>query len=203
MLITIGVIQLGGAMLPGVDFALVVKNTLQRSRKSGIYTAAGIAMGLTVHLSYGFLGVVTLLKHSPTAFHIFKLICAAYLAYLAIQLIRHPIKSGNFNEALEVQGNSTSKWQSFKEGFICNVFNPKAIVFFVSFFALILQGNPPLPLKFIYGLEIIIVTFFWFSSLAILITLPVFKKALDRAQTGIGYGLALMLLCLAASIFFL
>lgn len=203
LVITVGMIQLAGAMLPGVDFALVVKNSLSRSRRAGVFTALGIATGLLVHLSYGFMGLLTLLKTSPTAFGVFKSICAAYLTYIGINLLRHPIDHIAVTASPEhTMSFEMDSWRAFREGFICNVFNPKAIVFFVSFFALILQSNPSTPMKFVYATEIIFVTFLWFSALALLITTPFFKNALGRAQKVISYGLAALLLLFAGSIFF-
>lgn len=200
--ITIGLIQLTGAMLPGVDFALVVKNALYRSRRAGVYTAAGIASGIIVHLCYSFLGVIALLQHYPNAFQIFKLICAGYLFFIGVNLLKHPIVGQDVEKAFDSNRERDSAWQSFKEGFFCNVFNPKVVIFFLSLFTMILQDNPSWALRFGYGLEIVLITFTWFSLLAFLITMPLFKRTLDKLQKVISYTLGVLLVLLACSIFY-
>lgn len=49
-LMTMAIVNLLGAMSPGPDFVLVTKNSLVHSRKAGIFTAIGIALGIKVAL---------------------------------------------------------------------------------------------------------------------------------------------------------
>mgnify|MGYP006888284835 FL=1 len=49
---SIALIALLGAMLPGPDFAIVTKNTVLHSRKSGYFTSFGVGAAILVHMSY-------------------------------------------------------------------------------------------------------------------------------------------------------
>jgi threonine efflux protein len=42
---------------PGPDFAIIVRNGLLYGRKNGLFTALGIASGISVHISYTLLGL--------------------------------------------------------------------------------------------------------------------------------------------------
>ncbi|HAT8180793.1 TPA: lysine transporter LysE, partial [Legionella pneumophila] len=55
---------------PGPDFAITVKNSLVYSRRSGLLTALGIALGSLVHISYTLLGLGLLITKTPILLHI-------------------------------------------------------------------------------------------------------------------------------------
>src|SRR3990167_823924 len=50
---------------PGPDFAIVVRNSLIYSRKTGLFTALGIALGILVHVSYTLLGLGLVIAKNP------------------------------------------------------------------------------------------------------------------------------------------
>src|SRR5919201_1591071 len=64
---------------PGQDTALTIRNTLAGGRRSGIETAAGVAVGQTVWTLAASAGIVALLRASEPMFHALKLVGAAYL----------------------------------------------------------------------------------------------------------------------------
>lgn len=51
-LIVVVTITLLAVISPGQDFAMVTRNSLMLSRRSGVLTALGIGLGVTVHVSY-------------------------------------------------------------------------------------------------------------------------------------------------------
>ena len=61
-LVTIGLLMLFASILPGPDFALVTKNTVLYSRRSGIYTAFGISCAVLIHIAYCGLGLAIVKK---------------------------------------------------------------------------------------------------------------------------------------------
>ena len=117
---------------------------------------------------------------------------AAYLFYLGLNLIRQP--QHGINTSVHYQTNTTTLFQSFKEGFLCNLLNPKVMAFFFSLFPLIMPHILSPIEKLGYALEILIITLVWFVSLALLITLPRFKTLLDQIQQWISYGLGSLLI---------
>src|SRR5207342_1688919 len=68
---------------PGQDTALTIRNTISGGRRSGIATAAGVAVGLATWTVAASAGVVTLLSASEPAFRALKLAGAAYLSFSA------------------------------------------------------------------------------------------------------------------------
>ncbi|MET4727496.1 threonine/homoserine/homoserine lactone efflux protein [Lysobacter enzymogenes] len=49
---------------PGPDFAMVSRNSLLQSRRAGVLTALGIALGVWVHVGYTLLGVGLVIRES-------------------------------------------------------------------------------------------------------------------------------------------
>ncbi len=72
---------------PGQDTALTIRNTLSGGRRSGIATAAGVALGQAVWTLAASAGLVALLSASEPAFRALKLAGAAYLVYLGAQTL--------------------------------------------------------------------------------------------------------------------
>jgi threonine/homoserine/homoserine lactone efflux protein len=76
-----GVIQLG-AMSPGPDFAVVVRQAAVTGRRGGMAAALGVACGVFVWAAAAAVGVAAVLAASAPAFTITKIIGAGYLFYL-------------------------------------------------------------------------------------------------------------------------
>lgn len=82
---TVTLVHLLAVMSPGPDFIMVMKNALTYSRKAGIWTAIGIATGISVHVFYSLAGLAFIIAQSILLFNTFKLLGAAYLIYLGIK----------------------------------------------------------------------------------------------------------------------
>jgi len=57
---------------PGPDFAMVSRNSLLLSRRTGVLTALGIAAGVCVHVTYTLLGVGLLIQQSLWLFNLIR-----------------------------------------------------------------------------------------------------------------------------------
>lgn len=173
-------IVLLAVMAPGPDFAVVTKNAFCYSRKAGIFTTLGIATGTLIHVSYCLFGLAIIITKSLLLFTIIKYIGAAYLIYIGIKAIfsknAEPIK------ITEVQQATMSNSQAFRQGFLCNLLNPKAILFFLALFTLILKPNTPLVMQIVYGLLNPVIAIIWFSILSYLITHRSVKNSLGKVQ---------------------
>src|SRR5215204_3988997 len=78
---------------PGPDTALTVRNSIIGGRRTGVSTAAGIAVGQMVWTIAASAGIAGLLQASQPAFAALKIIGAAYLVFLGIQSILAAVRS--------------------------------------------------------------------------------------------------------------
>jgi len=116
---------------PGQDTALTIRNTLAGGRRSGVATAAGVALGQTIWTLAASAGVVALLGASEPAFRALKLAGAAYLVYLGVQSIVAALSRGKQGPRLR-GGTSVAPSRALRQGVSSNLGNPKMAVFFVS-----------------------------------------------------------------------
>jgi len=170
--ITVGLISLLAAISPGPDFILVLQNSLMGSRKVGIYTAIGVAAGLSVHCFYTVIGFAVVIQESQWIYSLIKYLGAVYLAYIGFKLLLS-MKSKpatcpggmNFSEKETV---STS--QAFTRGFLCNVLNPKASLFVLSLFSQVVSFSTSWIKQMVFIMEMVSITCVWFVFIAILLT---------------------------------
>ena len=69
-----------------------------------------------------------------------------------------------------------------RQGFVCNLLNPKAILFFWSLFSVIISSTTPFWLQSAMALEMMFVNFWWFAFVAYVATHPKLRKPLSRFQ---------------------
>ena len=75
-------------VIPGPDTAMVTKNAVVGGRRSGVYAALGVALGLTIWTAAAALGIAALLRASSVAFDALKIAGAIYLTWVGIQMLR-------------------------------------------------------------------------------------------------------------------
>lgn len=179
--ITIGFIGLLGAMSPGPDFVVVVKNSLLSSRRAGFFTALGVGLGMLVHVAYTLVGIGFIVSQSILLFSIIKYAGAAYLIYLGIALLRTK-KSDKQILAVRVLGERKKipARQALGNGFLTNVLNPKVTVFFLSIFTQVVGVATPFFVQAAYGIEVATIVFVWFAVLAYLLTITHIRAAFSR-----------------------
>jgi RhtB (resistance to homoserine/threonine) family protein len=180
-LITVAVIHLFAVMSPGPDFAMVSRNSLIYSRRIAIYTALGIALGISIHVAYCILGLGLVISQSILLFNLIKYVGAGYLIYIGYKSIRS--KPADTTEvAVEKATVDISKSHAIWSGFLTNVLNPKATLFFLALFTQVMDPNTPKSIQLFYGIEMMIITFVWFAFIALLFSNPLIKNKIKKVQ---------------------
>lgn len=174
MYFEIFIVGILAGLSPGPDFFVVMKNSLGFGRRVGIATALGIALALIVHISYTVLGFTYIMEKTPSLFITIKLLGAFYLIWLGYQGIRSKPNTEGIQETQKMnEGKTFSK--GFVEGFLCNVLNPKAALFFLSIFSQFISSDTKEWIRWIYGAEIIFAVGLTFTVLAIVMSYQKFK----------------------------
>ena len=169
---------------PGPDFVMAVRNSVMYSRRAGIMTAIGFGLGVAIHVAYCLGGLAIIIAKSVLLFTILKFIGAGYLFYVGA----------------EKKKLVMSDYMALRSGFITNLFNPKATMFFLALFTQVMNPNVALPIQLMYGLTIVSMTMLWFMIVATVLTTPAIRnrfirlsKWLDRACGGIFIALGIKL----------
>ena len=118
---------------PGLDTALVIRNTTRGGEKDGFVTNIGICSGLFFHASLSAVGISLLLSQSPQLFQTVKMIGALYILYLGVQGLRQSFLSSTKNKETTSDKGDFSLVKSFREGLLSNALNPKTAIFYLAF----------------------------------------------------------------------
>ncbi len=191
-LVFVGVMALG-QFSPGPDMLLLTRTALASGRKSGCWTAIGIACGLAFHAAIAVTGVATLLEKGGWISTTLKCIAAAYLIWLAIQLIRSGLKAGSLKVGKSTTVSDTS-FANWKRGLLCNLLNPKVAVFLAGVTApfLVIGDVPdrwPLMLWATIVLEGIVLWCVWVFLLQARIIRECYLKAAHWFDLAFGVAL--------------
>ena len=157
-------------MTPGADTLLVVRNVLRGGRRDGFATMIGICSGLYVHALLSALGVSMILMHSATAFIVLKIAGVCYLVWLGIQSLRSAARTAATVQAPGAQGTGVPALQSFREGFLTNLLNPKVIVFYLALLPQFIgPGDPVLQKSLLLAVIHFVEGILWFTVVSILV----------------------------------
>ena len=165
--LTVAFVHLLAVASPGPDFAIVVRESVTHGRTAGTWTALGVGAGILVHVTYSLLGIGLIVAQSAVLFNLLKWLAAAYLLYLGIKALRSG-PAPDPDAVTQIAGSARSARGAFVSGFITNGLNPKATLFFLSLFTLVINPHTPLAIQAGYGLYLACATAAWFSLVALL-----------------------------------
>ena len=162
---TVALVHLLAVASPGPDFAVVVRESVTQGRRVGSWTALGVGCGIFVHVAYSLLGIGLIVSQSIVLFNLFKWLAAGYLLYLGWRALR--ARPMSLDTADEVDTTSDrSPWQAFVVGFVTNGLNPKATLFFLSLFTVVISADTPLWVQAGYSVYLAGATALWFLLVA-------------------------------------
>jgi RhtB (resistance to homoserine/threonine) family protein len=154
---------------PGPDFIIVSRQSLRYGKKAGILTALGIGTGNLIAILYTLFGLGVLIIQYKFIFNIIKFGGAGYLIYLGFNALKS--KGINFISFQDQEkDNRKNKKNSFLVGFWTTLLNPKAVLFIVSVFTLVVSPNTSFFNKAIYGIWEVFLVVIWFILVATLLT---------------------------------
>ena len=178
-LVLITFVHLLAAASPGPDFVLVSQQALSRGRTAALLTSLGIALGLAIHIVYSVAGLATIIAHSEQLLWGIKLVGGCYLLYLGgkgLMAKASPVTQ----QAQTAPQTADSPWRQVGMGFLCNALNPKAPIYFVSVFTIVLSPEMPLYQLAIYGAWMMVLQFGWFALISCFLAKPAISEKFRR-----------------------
>ncbi|MFA5927279.1 MAG: LysE family transporter [Patescibacteria group bacterium] len=178
--VTVVLIHLLAVMSPGPDFAMISRNSLVYSRKIGIYSALGLALGIMIHVTYSLVGIGFIISQSIILFSTIKLLGAAYLIWIGYKSLKaKPVQQSAERNS---QSKVISRSNAIRMGLLTNALNPKVTLFFLALFTQVINPATPLVLRIAYGLETSLMTFLWFSFVATVLSHRKIKERFQAVQ---------------------
>lgn len=135
-------------LLPGPNSLYVLAVAAKRGVRAAYQAAAAVVVGDTVLMVLAAAGIGSLLSAYPNVFVAIKYAGGTYLVWVGIQLIRGAVVRWRHGAALaamaaeEMQNDAS---HPFKRALAISLMNPKAILFFLSFFIQFVDPAYPHP----------------------------------------------------------
>ena len=121
-------------LLPGPNSMYVMTVASRFGVAAGYRGAAGIFLGDLILMTLAATGVASLFQANPALFVALKYVGAAYLGYLGLGLLRSAVARWRGTEARVSEGPEVGPGRPFQVALAISLMNPKAILFYVSFF---------------------------------------------------------------------
>ncbi|MCX7272126.1 MAG: LysE family translocator [Burkholderiales bacterium] len=125
---------------PGQDTVYIVGRSAAAGLPAGIAAALGVSAGCLFHVGAAVLGVSALLASSAALFDALKLAGAAYLAWIAIGMLRaawrarrEPVMAPAASPDQSCAATPIGFWPVLRQGALTNLLNPKVALFFLAF----------------------------------------------------------------------
>lgn len=151
-------------MSPGPDFVMITTRTLQSGKRAGILVALGLGIGILGHSVFALFGLTYIIQKSILIFTLIKIIGSLYLLWMAWHLLQS--KKTESEEHISAERRHISAWSNIKTGFLTNILNPKASLFFLAVFSQVVSPETSLFIKSLYAGEMVLMTIVWFSLVA-------------------------------------
>jgi leucine efflux protein len=139
-------------LLPGPNSIFVLTTSARYGVRAGYRAAAGVFLGDWVLMGAAALGVASLLRAYPPVFMAVKYAGAAYLAYvgtmMAVSAFRRRRSPAAESAAVRDSAppfDAGPVRRPFRRALVISLLNPKAILFFISFFIQFLDPTYPYP----------------------------------------------------------
>lgn len=187
------------ALAPGPDILFVLAQSALHGRNAGFLVTLGLCTGLLGHTAAVAIGVAAVFQASALAFTALKLAGAAYLLWLAWQVLRAQV-----SEPGNVEAPAASRGVLYRRGIVMNLTNPKVSIFFLAFlpqFADPARGSIPIQMVEL-GALFMLATALVFGAIAALAgtigqalarSVRV-RRAMNRIAAAVFAGLALRLI---------
>ena len=200
-LISIALIHLFALMSPGPDFFFVTQSAIRQSRSHALCAALGIALSILVWSICAVSGLHYLFQKMAWLQHVLMICGGLYLCYLGVQLLKSAFKPTTEN--VSVQNETPNVLKSRKklliQGFLTNMANPKALVYFSSVFALAINTDATLfQQSSLLGL-VFIESLLWFALVAVLFStskINFYYQKFSQKIDGITGGIFISFGCL-------
>lgn len=186
-------------IVPGPDFFVVANKSISGTTKNGIMATLGITTAHLVYSSFAALGLIFILTSSYYIFTTIKILGSLYIAYLGIKILLNAHKKIEINQF--AKKDKTSCLNSYKQGFISTILNPKAILFYVSVLPQFVTAQDGTSKLLLLSSSVILIIFIWFALCSYIFNYIKILFNNNKIRLVFDYIIGLTLMTLAINLF--
>lgn len=173
----------------------MVQNSARYGRQTGVAVALGLAVGIAIHATLSISGISLLVHRDPTLYNVVQIAGGAYLFWLGTGALKSALRSPDSGVTKTAAQLSTHR-EAFIKGLTTNLFNPKALVFFVSLLSTLIPATMSGTGRVSAIFLLFAMGFFWFAMLASVLTTRAIQQRLQRITRAID-ALTALVFCTA------
>lgn len=187
---------------PGPNMLFVMSIAARHGLRVAVMAMAGCMTALLIMMSISAAGLGALLQAFPTVFEALRLMGAAYLAYLGVQVWRSPVNDTS-TETTEMAPTApvANTGAIYRQAFLVAASNPKAILFAAAFFPQFINPQAAqLPQFAILLTTFAVIEVSWYfiyaasgKRLSAYLQRPAVLRAFNRATGGVFVGFAALM----------
>lgn len=185
------------AMAPGPDTFLTLRATVVGGRRRGVVTAAGITTAGAAQGVLAATGLGAVLAAAEPVFLAVRWAGVAYLTWLGVSAIRDALRRDGSVWAVG-EGRSTVRDRTaFRQGFVCNITNPKVLAFNLAVLPQFVGAGEGLPTLLAYALTLVAIgavvlgIVVWIAAKASgALVRPTFRRGVDGVTGVVMLGFA-------------
>jgi RhtB (resistance to homoserine/threonine) family protein len=182
---------------PGPDFVVTVRYSTARSRRDGALVGLGVCSAIAIWAGTSMFGLVAVLSQISWLYDTVRLAGALYLVYLGVQSLLSARKRQEVPAAPVEEVAERSAWRIWRVGFLTNIGNPKAAIFFGSLFSALLPAHTSVWLEVTALALMLTLAIGWFSSVAFLFSLSPVTRAYRKVKRGVDAVTGFIFIALA------
>jgi threonine/homoserine/homoserine lactone efflux protein len=185
---------------PGPDMLFILGCGMRSGPRAGLLATAGVATSEAVHVAVAAAGLAALFAAVPVAFTTVRIVGAAYLVYLGVQMIRH---RNDLVDDAPAGAAAMSARKAYLAGLTTNLLNPKMVTFTIAFLPqFVVPAHGQVWLQFaVLGAILIVLEFLVDGTVGLLAgrigswlrTRRTARRRIDTATGGIFIGLGVRL----------
>lgn len=172
-------IQLVGVVSPGPSVALILGVATTQGRAASLITAFGVACASIVLSISTVVGLAALFATMADLMVVVRLAGAAYLAWLAFKAFARAVRPTTIESPGQV--DAPSALRAGMAGFVLQLSNPKAIMFWLAIASVGGVGEAPLPVIALFVFAAFLISFIGHGGYALLLSSAPFRRAYARA----------------------
>lgn len=184
VLLAVAALHLVVLVVPGPDVLLVSRAALARSRRAALLAGLGVCLGIACWAGLALLGINFLFAQFPWIHGVIKVAGGLYLLWMGLNLWRSA-GHGEAEAGTQSPAVAHSDWANLRAGFLTNIANPKAAVFFGSVFSSVLGAHTTPGLKLAVFGVVVSLSLAWFALVACGMSTRPVQAAYLRARKGI------------------
>ena len=178
---------------PGPAFLVAIQTTVSAGRRSGVAIGCGLAITAAMWTLMALLGLEVVFTIFPWAYAAMKTLGAIYLIYIAWNMWQ--------GARDEVQTSVKPTRNSFKQGLLINVLNPKSVLFAAAVLVVIFPASMPWTDNLIVVVNHLVIEVIFYFALAFGMSTAIVRKTylkmklyIDRSASVVLGGLGIRLL---------